>query len=381
MQAQNNFIQITGVIQHYAWGGKSFIANWLGKENEPTQPMAEYWLGTHANGMAYETNSKKPLLEYTKTALPYLAKILDVNEILSLQVHPSIPQAIDGYKKENEKGIALDAFNRNYKDQNHKPECMIALSDFWLLHGFLLPDLMIKVLQKYPSFEPLLNIYNQEGLAQLLKHIYFAEPIQIQQWLQSVLAAPASNNKLEPLYWFQQIKNLYYNENNADPGLVILFLMNVVYLKKGEAIYQKAGLMHAYMKGQNVEVMANSDNVLRGSLTTKYTNYKELLAVVNTAPTIPAIISPKLNVKNGLLEYDLPLEDFQISSIELAQNSSITIEVAAKSMMIIYNGKEVSIQNNSFKQSDVLFFTEATKIEINAHFEASLFYIYSKITS
>ena len=144
--------KITGKVQHYAWGGLSFIPNLIGFENTSNTPCAEYWMGAHPSASSIVTNVNEPLntiIENNKEAmlttkineqfgeLPFLFKVLDVKDMLSIQVHPTKEEAVKGFEKEEALGIAINASNRNYKDKNHKPEIMIALGEFWLLHGFL----------------------------------------------------------------------------------------------------------------------------------------------------------------------------------------------------------------------------------------------------
>ncbi|MFL5787171.1 MAG: mannose-6-phosphate isomerase, class I, partial [Flavisolibacter sp.] len=152
MELKNGIFKLNGIVQHYSWGGFEFIPKFLGLTNEHQKPYAEYWLGAHpnfpseiVNGSTVNLNhliASEPLATLGEQAankfhsLPYLFKILDVRQMLSIQVHPDKRSAIIEYEEENKKGIPLNASNRNYNDRNHKPELMVALSDFWLLHGF-----------------------------------------------------------------------------------------------------------------------------------------------------------------------------------------------------------------------------------------------------
>ena len=166
--------KLLGKHRHYDWGGNTFLPNLMGVENVNHLPYAEYWMGAHAlaTSTIETTEGQKDLAALIKEnpvqwlgkevatkfeVLPYLYKILDVRDMLSIQVHPSKANAVIGFKAEDSKGIAIDAVNRNYKDQNHKPEVMVALSDFWLLHGFLAPAVLEKRLNSYSYFKPLLN--------------------------------------------------------------------------------------------------------------------------------------------------------------------------------------------------------------------------------
>src|SRR5690606_8995000 len=162
---RNKMFPLKGVVQHYTWGGTIFLPSLLGIENPNHEPFAEYWLGAHDKAPSLvETESEEfiPLNKFIQQSindtlgddvatkfhrLPYLLKLLDVKDMLSIQVHPSRKYAEAAFKKENESGIPIDAPNRNYKDDNHKPELMVALSEFWSLHGFKEEALLTKTLQ------------------------------------------------------------------------------------------------------------------------------------------------------------------------------------------------------------------------------------------
>jgi mannose-6-phosphate isomerase len=162
-----NVYKLKGVAQHYSWGGKEFIPELLGIENKEEKPFAEYWLGAHPNAPAIVEDKDLPLNQFVNEnavsvlgataaqrfgSLPYLFKILDVRQMLSIQVHPSKEAATEEYQRENEKGIPLNAPTRNYKDENHKPELMVALSDFYLLHGFKEESALREMLKEYRSY-------------------------------------------------------------------------------------------------------------------------------------------------------------------------------------------------------------------------------------
>ncbi|RYZ27358.1 MAG: mannose-6-phosphate isomerase, class I, partial [Chitinophagaceae bacterium] len=147
----NTIYKLKGVVQHYSWGGTDFIPQLLGVSNPEQKPFAEYWLGAHPAAPAILESLNLSLHQFISNhpkealgdqvapkfgSLPYLFKILDVKQMLSIQVHPSKVAAEEEFEKENKAGVAINAPNRNYKDSNHKPELMYALSDFWLLHGF-----------------------------------------------------------------------------------------------------------------------------------------------------------------------------------------------------------------------------------------------------
>src|SRR2546423_2784714 len=170
MDLKQGYFKLNGIVQHYSWGGYDFIPGMLGIPNKEHKPFAEYWLGAHPNFPAKIINDKNLALnEFVASnptgvlgkeiaqafgSLPYLFKVLDVRQMLSIQVHPDKKSAEKEFQLENEKGIALNAPNRNYKDENHKPELMVALGDFWLLHGFKSSEALLNLLQTIPELTP-----------------------------------------------------------------------------------------------------------------------------------------------------------------------------------------------------------------------------------
>ena len=173
--------KLQGKHRHYDWGGKTFLPNLMGVENVNHLPYAEYWMGAHTSAASsiQTPDGEQDLAQLIKQepvqwlgkevatkfkALPYLYKILDVRDMLSIQVHQSKENAVIGFKAEENKGIAIDATNRNYKDQNHKPEVMVALSDFWLLHGFLAPAILEERLNSNSNLKPLLHEFKEGRL-------------------------------------------------------------------------------------------------------------------------------------------------------------------------------------------------------------------------
>lgn len=160
---------IKGVVQHYAWGGFRFLPQLLDLDNTSHEPWAEYWMGAHPKAPSIDLENGKDLktlidadrigtigarVDERFGELPYLFKVLDVKDMLSIQVHPSKEEAEKGFDAEEKAGISISDARRNYKDRNHKPEVMVALSEFWLLHGFLPEDKLVKVLESVPKFIP-----------------------------------------------------------------------------------------------------------------------------------------------------------------------------------------------------------------------------------
>ena len=389
--------KLLGKHRHYDWGGKTFLPNLMGVENVNHLPYAEYWMGTHALAAStIETiEGERNLAAFIKDnpvqwlgkevatkfkGLPYLYKILDVRDMLSIQVHPSKENAAIGFKAEEAKGTSIDAANRNYKDENHKPEVMVALSDFWLLHGFLAPAILEKRLNSYSFLKPLLNEF-KGGDYQHLYSYFMQLPIAaadaiLKPLLEEAAKAVAKGTvtKNDPQYW----ANKYYAEGipskNIDKGIFSIYILNIVNIQKYQGIFQGAGLLHAYLEGQNIELMANSDNVLRGGLTPKHVDVKELLQHVNFVPTHPSILQGD-KLTDQEINYPCPVPDFGLTKITINQGEAYTISSYSLEMLLVMDG-DVLIEDIAYKAGDTVLLTPKAKVKIKAHTAAVLFKSY-----
>lgn len=304
---------VKGKVQHYAWGGTSYLPQMLGITNGHQQPFAEYWLGAHPSHSAtfnqmgenislyqlIEGNKVQALGASTAAAfgqLPFLFKLLDVRQMLSIQVHPNEAQAREGFEKENRAGVPLTAPNRNYKDAHHKPELMVALSDFWLLHGFRPEQQLEQLLQSVPELKGFLPTFKQGGYKGLYEAAMWLDQQRADEILDTLakrifpLYQSGQLKKSTPDFWAARAIASFCKGAHFDKGIFSIYFFNLLHLKKGEGIFQDAGLPHAYLEGQNVEVMANSDNVLRAGLTDKHVDVGELLKLVKFEATHPQII-------------------------------------------------------------------------------------------
>jgi len=315
-------------IQNYDWGSHDFIAK-LYNQQPSKEPQAELWMGTHPKGESCviykdkkitltELISKNPpkylgekVCQRFGENLPFLCKVLAAEKPLSIQVHPNLEQAKNGFNKENENNINLDDFMRNYKDPNHKPELICALTEFEAMCGFK-PFNEIKetlnflnisqyfTLTDLPSFfENLLKIDNQKE--KLLTEVL----IKISQ------TKPRSKNEGLSFAWILQLAKHY----PQDLGILAPLYLNIFRLKPGEALYLKAGILHSYLKGAGIEIMANSDNVLRGGLTPKHIDIDELLRVVNYDNEKVEIQKTNQEIADNI--YQTEANEFQLSKITL----------------------------------------------------------------
>lgn len=274
-------------VQNYAWGSKTALTELYGIANPQQQPMAELWMGAHpksssrittANG---ETVSLRDAIEKNKTAmlgeavanrfgeLPFLFKVLCAAQPLSIQVHPNKRNSEIGFAKENAAGIPMDAAERNYKDPNHKPELVFALTPFLAMNAFREFSDIVSLLQPiagaHSAIAHFLQAPNAERLSQLFASLLNMQGEEKSRAL-AVLKAALNSQQGEPWQTIRVISEYYPD----DSGLFSPLLLNVVKLNPGEAMFLFAETPHAYLQGVALEVMANSDNVLRAGLTPKY---------------------------------------------------------------------------------------------------------------
>lgn len=383
---------LKGKIQNYAWGGSDFIPNLLGT-GLTGEKCAEYWLGAHDNAPSevFIENEERPLNNFLNSdltgylgqkiadkfgRLSFLFKVLDVKDVLSIQVHPTKVEAEKGFKLENEMGISLKASHRNYKDDNHKPEIMVALGEFWLLHGFLPEDKLRTILKNIPEFTHLLPVFESQGYFGLYKTVMEQSNEENNRILQPLIdkILPAYKaGKLEksnPAYWAAKAVDSSTNTTILDKGIYSIYFFNVVKANKGEAVFQDAGIPHAYLEGQNMELMANSDNVLRGGLTPKHVDIPELLKHVEFKATVPNVMQGELQ-KDGLERiYRSPAPDFELSQIILNASQNYKSETKTAQILILLDG-EVTIK----EQNTTLQLKKGGSVVIfaNASYEISTF--------
>jgi mannose-6-phosphate isomerase len=367
MPTSNKIFKLNGVIQHYAWGGNTFIPDLLGVDNTNEMPFAEYWMGAHPSASAIlETNDgpvslidmikKDPETVLTKAVydrfgeLPYLLKVLDVKQMLSIQVHPTKEEAEKGFEREEAAGIPINAPNRNYKDRNHKPEVMVALSDFWLLHGFKEKTSLEKILADVQEFNILLPLFKIDGYQGLYQFVMELAQQEVNSFLMSVVKRVIRQKKQgeltksDPGWWVAKLFEDVDQIVDIDRGVFSIYFFNIVNVQPGEGVFQGAGLPHAYLEGQNIELMANSDNVLRGGLTPKHIDVPELLKHTLFEGIVPNIMKGN-EIRIGEKSYPCPVPDFAISKIELAGKRAYSNTAEGLEILIVTAGG--AILNNS----------------------------------
>ncbi|MDG4864772.1 mannose-6-phosphate isomerase, class I [Streptomyces sp. T-3] len=326
--------RLTNTIRPYAWGSTTAIPQLLGVE--PTgEPQAEMWMGAHpgapshlARGPLNEVIAAAPEQELGPEAvakfgprLPFLLKILAAGAPLSLQVHPNLAQAKEGYADEEARGVPIDAPHRNYKDANHKPELICALTPFDGLCGFRAPDEAARFLETLDvdglkPYVDLLSAHPEEAaLREVLTAVLSADRDEMAA---TVTEAAAACERLGGVYApYASIARHY----PGDPGVIAAMLLNFVQLQPGEALFLGAGVPHAYLDGLGVEIMANSDNVLRCGLTPKHVDVPELLRIVRFEATDPGVLRPEASA-DGEEVYETPIDEFRLSRYVLAEDSA-----------------------------------------------------------
>lgn len=365
--------QIENVLRDYAWGSTTAIAALLGRP-ESGRPEAELWMGAHADSpsMAHvpEDGTDTPLdaliasdpehfLGAESVArfgprLPFLAKILAAAQPLSLQVHPSLEQARAGFERENAAGVAANAPHRNYRDDNHKPEMIFALTPFEALCGFR-PAAETRQILTYvasafdsmkgqvPAMVPALledldDGDEGAGLRKAFERLITGGEAVAEATAQVVeaLLALGSLAPFEPELGTVVSLNEKYP---GDPGVLISLLLNRISLQPGEAVYLPAGNVHAYLHGLGVEVMASSDNVLRGGLTPKFVDVPELLRTVDFHPVAVPMLASERTVLDQEL-YRPPFEEFQLQRIEIGPDDGpVPLAQSGAAVVIVVAGE------------------------------------------
>jgi len=337
-------------VQNYAWGSKTALTDLYGIANPNNLPMAELWMGAHPKSSSKiedasgQVRSLRDVIEADKAALlgdkvaqrfgelPFLFKVLCADQPLSIQVHPNKQASEIGFAKENAAGIPLDAAERNYKDPNHKPELVFALTPFLAMNAFREFSEIISLLQPvagaHNAIAHFLENPNADALSQLFASLLNMQGEEKSHAL-AVLKAALDSQHGEPWETIRLISEFYPD----DSGLFSPLLLNVVKLNPGEAMFLFAETPHAYLQGVALEVMANSDNVLRAGLTPKYIDIPELVANVKfvAKPAAELLTQP---VKNGAeLDFPIPVDDFAFSLHDL---SSAETSVAQESAAILF---------------------------------------------
>ncbi|TPG34530.1 mannose-6-phosphate isomerase, class I [Mycolicibacterium hodleri] len=334
---------LRGALRNYAWGSHTAIAEFTGRLSPTAHPEAELWLGANAGDPAWleSEGGERSLLDTITAdpegqlgavtrerfgdALPFLAKVLAADEPLSLQAHPSAAQAAEGFAREDRLGIPVSAPTRNYRDRSHKPELIVALTPFEALAGFRPVARSVDLLRALavPELDPFVNLLagqaDADGLRALFTTWITAPQADLDALVPLVLDGAVDYLRSGLTEFVKEAKTtLQLGElYPGDAGVLASMLLNRIDLQPGEGIYLPAGNLHAYVHGMGFEVMANSDNVLRGGLTPKHVDVPELLRVLDFTPTDETAIKPRTFTDGIELVYETPASEFAVSVVRL----------------------------------------------------------------
>ncbi|MEE4544232.1 mannose-6-phosphate isomerase, class I [Streptomyces sp. V4-01] len=341
--------RLTNTVRPYAWGSATAIPELLGAE--PTgEPQAELWMGAHPGAPSRVDRGDGPVpldavIDADPAAelgeatvkrfgphLPFLLKVLAAGAPLSVQVHPDLEQARAGFADEEARGVPFDAPHRNYKDPNHKPEMIVALSPFDGLCGFRRPAEAADLIEALgvDTLRPYADILRahpeDQALREVLAAILGAEAEAIAETVHAATEAaarlagtPGARYAADYAAYAKAARSF-----PGDRGVIAAMLLNHVRLQPGEALYLGAGVPHAYLDGLGVEIMANSDNVLRCGLTPKHIDVPELLRIVRFEAGDPGVLRPEA-APDGEELYAAPIDEFRLSRYVLAPGADARV--------------------------------------------------------
>ncbi len=320
--------RLTGHVQHFAWGTRDAIPAILRQEPDGT-PWAEYWLGTHPGGPGFLEDGQAlsdALIDNPQflgmasreafgDRLPYLLKLLSAASPLSLQAHPTRQQAEEGYARESLLGLPPEDPLRSFKDDWPKPEAIVAITPFEGLLGFRDPVRTAELFAALGVAEELSSVIAPlaQGKATSLQRV-FLDVLSLgdRRHLVDVVLAAAVNHLADggAVGEFARTAVDLDEHFPGDPGIIAALLMNRFSLRPGEAVALEAGVLHAYMRGTGVEIMANSDNVMRGGLTQKHIDVDGLLNVVTFEAQTPEILLA--SGSDGIYVYPTKFPEFEL---------------------------------------------------------------------
>jgi mannose-6-phosphate isomerase len=361
-------IRIQGQVKNYDWGSKDLIPNYFGT-SESTEKIAEIWFGTHSLGESVSEPGGVPLSKLVDKRLGFLVKLLAASKSLSIQVHPNKIQAQQGFEKEHNLGISLDNPTRLYKDSSHKPEALIALTEFHALCGFRPRAELSQVFSAFGKTESEFldlaqHLSSGKSLDQIFKSLIGNTSLAT-RFLEIVPVAQS-----DPLA--QRGRNLVANlleQYPGDTGSLVALMLNQVELSPGEAIFLPAGNIHAYLSGLGLEVMAASDNVLRCGLTPKHIDVAELLKIADFQELENPKIAPK-KLAEGLVEYPVEVDDFRVYMAEVSGKNILADIDLPSAAMVVCTAGEVAVstsldEREVLTKKQVVYVSGAKKISLS----------------
>ena len=358
--------RLEGAVRSYAWGSRTAIATLCGREVPSAHPEAELWLGAHPADPARVADLGdgvsllelldadptghlgEPSIERFGPRLPFLLKLLAAEEPLSLQAHPSAEQAAEGYAREEARGVPADSPVRNYRDPNHKPELVVALTRFEALAGFRDAKRTVDLLEALavPELDPYVGLLagqpDSDGLRALFTTWITLPQASLSALMPRVLDGCVTYLATDgdgPREFVTEVRTALQLAEiyPGDAGVLASLLLNRITLEPGQGLYLPAGNLHAYLHGMGVEIMANSDNVLRGGLTPKHVDVPELLRVLDFgAPGVPILEAEAAGGHEWC--YRTPAPEFALSRLELRSGDTATLDRCGPQILLCTSG-------------------------------------------
>jgi mannose-6-phosphate isomerase len=343
--------RISGELKSYPWGSKNLIPDYFAKAAD-SQVISEIWFGSHDASPSIDLSTGEPITETLGKKLSFLMKLLSCESALSIQVHPNSEQAKAGFERENQLGLVLEDPTRNYKDQSHKPELIIALTPFEALAGFRPLSEIKTILREFgeqaPAFNKVLSLCDEaDPYRQLFQTILESKDLvsSFQSEIDSSVLSGISKTAAE-------LTTRLLSQYPADTGALVSLLLNYLNLDPGQAVFVPAGQLHAYLSGLGVEVMASSDNVIRGGLTSKHIDTPELLKIVEFVEEKNPRVSPT-NIATGLVQYPVPVADFSVYRASVSgANLFADLDIQGESIVLCTAG-EVAV-GTSLEEREVI---------------------------
>jgi mannose-6-phosphate isomerase len=349
--------QLTSAVRHYPWGSRTVIPDLLGLPSPADRPYAELWVGAHPDDPSRLVDGRpldaaiaadpeallsRPVVEKFGGRLPFLLKVLAAETPLSLQAHPTMEQAQAGFAAEEAAGVPREDPTRTFKDPFHKPELLLALTTFEALCGFRPVEGSLHCLAKLevPELKPTIAALARGGLRAVIPQLLALSGERRGELVAAVadsaarFVAAGDPEFINTYRWAARLAETY----PGDPGVVISLMCNHLKLAPGEAVYLPAGNLHAYLCGAGIEVMASSDNVLRGGLTGKHVDLAALMEVLDFSDGRVPVLHPVLGP--GGLRYPVPVEDSDLTRCQLDDNSG-TLTTPGPQVLLCTEGRAV----------------------------------------
>ena len=341
---QSNFFQMNNTIKNYAWGSIDSMQDLFTISNPEKIPQAEMWMGDHPNGCSKITNESQEILlsdfiasapsailgrhQHSKN-MPYLFKVLAVEKALSVQVHPNKQQAKIGFLNENKLGILQGAYNRTYHDANHKPELVFALTPYKVMNGFrdltsIVHDFeALKITSLACALAHFKTTLTDSALASFFTILFMLSEAEKKAAI-TILLNYAQQQDTDRHQLITKLAQQY----PGDLGIFSPLFLHTVILQPGEAMFLRSGTPHAYVYGTALEIMANSDNVLRAGLTEKHIDIQELVTNMVFTPLKYDELRLKLKKAKNITHYPVPIADFSFSIYTQPQAHTLTVNSA-----------------------------------------------------